>query len=90
MDLQDLACSRWKHHGIQGKIRSTRLLTERSLMSSCLTEEEDDDDGIQANIILLHSKSTSMRHDDNVPLIIKMLKLFLGCDLGKPEDREMT
>ena len=28
-----------------------------------------------------------MRHDDNVPLIIKMLKLFLGCDLGKPEDR---
>ena len=29
-------------------------------------------------------------HDDNVPLIIKMLKLFLGCDLGKPEDREMT
>ena len=29
-------------------------------------------------------------HDDNAPLIIKMLKLFLGCDLGKPEDREMT
>ena len=28
--------------------------------------------------------------DDNAPLIIKMLKLFLGCDLGKPEDREMT
>ena len=29
-------------------------------------------------------------HDDNAPLIIKMLKLFLGCDLRKPEDREMT
>ena len=28
--------------------------------------------------------------DDNAPLIIKMMKLFLGCDLGKPEDREMT
>ena len=25
----DLACSRWQHRGIQGKIRSTRLLTER-------------------------------------------------------------
>ena len=29
MDLQDLACSRWKYHGIQGNNRSTRLLTER-------------------------------------------------------------
>ena len=31
-----------------------------------------------------------MRHDDNVLLIIKMLKLFLFCDLGKTEDREMA
>ena len=33
-----------------------------------------------------------MRHDDNVlkPLSIEMLKLFLGCELGKPEDREMA
>ena len=29
MDLQDPTCSRWKHRGIQGKIRSMRLLTER-------------------------------------------------------------
>ena len=29
MDLQDLACSRWKHCGIQGKVHITRLLTER-------------------------------------------------------------
>ena len=29
MDLQDPKCSRWQHHGIQGKIRSTRLLIER-------------------------------------------------------------
>ena len=28
MYLQDLACSRWKHHGIQGNICSTRLLTK--------------------------------------------------------------
>ena len=28
--------------------------------------------------------------DDNAPLIIKKLKLFLVCDLEKPEDREMT
>ena len=55
-----------------------------------LTTEEDDDDGIQANIIHLHSKSTSMRHDDNVPLMIKMLKLFLGYDLENIEGREMT
>ena len=29
MDLQDLACSRWKHREIQGNICSMRLLTER-------------------------------------------------------------
>ena len=29
MDLQDPTCSIWKHHGIQGNIRSMRLLTER-------------------------------------------------------------
>ena len=28
-DIQYIACSRWKHHGIQVKSRSTRLLTER-------------------------------------------------------------
>ena len=31
-----------------------------------------------------------MRYDDNVTLIIKMLKLFLGCDLENPEVREMA
>ena len=35
-------------------------------------------------------KSASMRHDDNVPLIIKMLKLFLVFYLEKLEDREMA
>ena len=29
MDLQDPTCGRWQHRGIQGKIRSMRLLTER-------------------------------------------------------------
>ena len=29
MDLEDLACSRGKHRGIQGKIRSMRLHTKR-------------------------------------------------------------
>ena len=29
MDLQDPTCNRWKHRGIQGKIRSTRLLMKR-------------------------------------------------------------
>ena len=33
-----------------------------------------------------------MRHDDNVlkPIRIDMMKLFLGCDLAKTEDREMA
>ena len=32
IDLQDPTCSRWQHPGIQGKIRSTRLLTQRRHM----------------------------------------------------------
>ena len=31
MDLQDIGCSIWHHRGIQGKIHSTRLLTEEGI-----------------------------------------------------------
>ena len=31
-----------------------------------------------------------MRHDEYEPIIVKMLDLFLGCDLENLEEREMT